>query len=69
MQSPTRGAGSYSEPLRIIARFDAVHIHRGGQLVLDGLAARMVSELVRAQVPLDWVELLLRQGDVLVDET
>lgn len=120
VQSPTRGAGSYSEPLRIIARFDAVHIHRGGQLtlVLDGLQAKLVSELVSAQVPLDWdglageiwrdttdrsalrrrwdvllarlrrklrtsgiptdlvrasgnglVELLLRQGDVLVDET
>jgi hypothetical protein len=120
VQSPTRAAGSFHEPLRIVARFDAVHIHRGGELalVLDGLAARMVSELVTAQVPLDWdslaadlwrdtadrsalrrrwdvmlarlrrklrtagvatdlvrasgnglVELLLREGDVLIDET
>lgn len=56
VQSPTRDAGGYREPLRIVARFDAVHIHRGGELVLvlDGLAARLLSELVAAQVPLDW---------------
>ena len=120
VQSPTRAAGGHSQPLRVIARFDTVHIHRGAelQLVLDGLAARLVSELVTAQVPIDWdtlaaglwrdsddrnvlrrrwdvllarlrrklrssgvptdlvrasgnglVELLLRPGDALVDET
>lgn len=120
VQSPTRAAGGHSQPLRVIARFDTVHIQRGAELllVLDGLAARLVSELVTAQVPLDWdtlaaglwrdshdrsvlrrrwdvllarlrrklrgagvptdlvrasgnglVELLLRPGDALVDET
>jgi len=119
-QSPTRDADGYRGPLRIIARFDAVHIHRGAELavVLDGLAARVVSELVSAAAPLGWeglaaelwrgdtdraslrgrwdvlmarlrrklrmagissdlvrasgnglVELVLRHGDVLVDET
>jgi hypothetical protein len=120
VQPPTRASGGHSEPLRIIARFDTVHVHRGAELllVLDGLAARLVSELVIAAVPLDWdtlagglwrdsddrnvlrrrwdvllarlrrklrtagvpadlvrasgnglVELLLRPGDALVDET
>lgn len=120
VQSPTRAAGGHSQPLRVIARFDTVHIQRGAELllVLDGLAARLVSELVTAQVPIDWdtlagglwrdssdrnvlrrrwdvllarlrrklrtagvptdlvrasgnglVELLLRPGDALVDET
>lgn len=54
-QSPTQDAG-YRGSLRIVARFDAVHIHRGSELalVLDGLAARVVSELVAAAAPLGW---------------
>lgn len=120
VQLPTREADGYRGPLRIVARFDAVHIHRGAELalVLDGLAARVISELVAAATPLGWdglaaalwrddsergalrgrwdvlmarlrrklrgaglstdlvrasgnglVELVLRQGDVLIDET
>lgn len=55
-QSPTRNADGYRVPLRIVARFDAVHIHRGAELVLvlDGLAARVISELVAAATPLGW---------------
>lgn len=54
--SPTSDADGYREPLRIIARFDAVHIHRGTELslVLDGLAARVVSELATADAPIGW---------------
>lgn len=54
-QAPTSGAG-YQEPLRIVARFDAAHIHRGEALalVLAGLPARILSELAAAQVPVDW---------------
>lgn len=56
VQPPTSGAGGHQEPLRIVTRFDTVHIHRGGALalVLAGLAARLISELGAAQVPIDW---------------
>lgn len=52
----TRVAGGHHAPLRIVARFDAVHIHRSADLalVLDGLAARLVSELVASEVPVSW---------------
>ena len=55
-QSPTRDDEGYREPLRIVARFDVVHVHRGAELalVLDGLAARVVSELSTAHAPLGW---------------
>lgn len=46
-------------PLVIVARWDTVHVHRGGEiaLILSGMSARLVSELVRASVPLDWAML------------
>jgi hypothetical protein len=52
----TRVAGGHHAPLRIVARFDAVHIHRSADLalVLDGLAARLLSELVASEVPVSW---------------
>lgn len=42
-------------PLVLVARYDTVHIHREGTtLVLDGLAARIVSDLAVAGVPMSW---------------
>ncbi len=70
-----------SGPVRIVSRFDTVHIHRadGGVLVLAGQAARLVAELVSVGQPLAWEaaaaslwpdlddrELLRRRWDVLL---
>jgi hypothetical protein len=46
-------------PVRIVAQFDTVHIHRGAgtPLVLSGQMARTLSELVAAANPLPWEEL------------
>lgn len=55
-QSPTRvGSGAY-RPLRIEARFDTAHIHRPGEeaLILSGLSARILSELVAFDGPVNW---------------
>lgn len=52
----TRLDGSASHPLRVVARFDTVHIHSegGGALALSGLAARLVSEVVAFDGPVSW---------------
>ncbi|MCO4772128.1 MAG: FHA domain-containing protein [Deltaproteobacteria bacterium] len=49
-------AGSGRPPLSIEARFHSVHIHSEGALVLSlsGIAARIVSELVTFDGPVDW---------------
>ncbi len=49
-------AGSGRPPLTIEARFHSVHIHSEGALVLSlsGIAARIVSELVTFDGPVDW---------------
>lgn len=54
-QEHTR-ADPYAGPLRIIAWFDTVHIHRGDAppTVVTGLAARLLSELVAAGAPVPW---------------
>lgn len=46
-------------PLRIEARFDTVHIHRGpgAPVILTGQLARVVSELAIVSAPLAWTEL------------
>lgn len=46
-------------PLRIVANYDTVHVHRGpgAPLVLTGQLARLVSELVSVHAPLAWTEL------------
>jgi len=51
-----RAATRMHLPMRIIARFDTVHIHRDGQpvLVLDGTPARLFCELVRFDGPVSW---------------
>lgn len=67
-QDATRLEGGVQEPLRIQARFDSVHIHCGRRppLVLVGLQARILSELVSYQAPVDWEVLA---GQVWPDET
>lgn len=56
-QSPTRADDS--GPLRIVASFDTVQLHRadGTVAVLSGQLARVVSELVSVRQPLAWEEL------------
>lgn len=53
------GAGRIGQPMSIIARYDSVHLHLGDQhaLVLDGLVARIVSDLAVAAVPMAWTTL------------
>lgn len=53
---PTRVEGGVQAPLRIVARFDSVHIHRGDRtpVVLNGRGARIVSELVSFRGPVGW---------------
>lgn len=52
----TRAEGGIAQPLELVARFHSVHILRGGEerLVLDGAAARIVSELVALGGPASW---------------
>lgn len=53
-RAATRGA--FDAPLRIVAYYDSVHLHRDGQLVvaLSGVLARMVSELASLGAPISW---------------
>ena len=55
-QTPTRLDGALHPPLRIVARFDTVHIHVEGRPVVtfDGLHARILSELVAVGGPASW---------------
>lgn len=55
-QRPTRAGEG---PLRIVASYDTVQLHRGdgGVVVLAGQLARVVSELVAVRQPLAWEEL------------
>jgi uncharacterized protein (UPF0548 family) len=55
-QSVTRHRGGIGAPLRIIASFDSVHLHREGVLclALGGKLARLVSELVEFDGPVPW---------------
>ena len=49
-------------PLTIVASYDTVHLHREGQaaLALDGISARIVSELVAFGGPASW-EMIARE--------
>lgn len=60
--------GGVRAPLRITARFNTVHIQRVGDpvLTLNGLAARIISELVALGGPVAW-EILA--GEIWGDET
>lgn len=57
--APTVGRPRPSSGLRIVARYETVHVHRpgGDPCVLDGLGARLVSELVAFGVPVAWTTL------------
>lgn len=52
----TRQAGQLRTPLTLVANYDSVHIQREGEapLALSGLAARILSELVAFDGPVDW---------------
>jgi len=43
-------------PLHLVVRFDTVHIHRVDEvsLALDGLSARILSELATVRLPISW---------------
>lgn len=67
----TRAVGGVASPLRLAANFDTAHIHREGAapLVLSGVQARIVSELVALGGPAPWkvVAELLWPGEDDVD--
>jgi hypothetical protein len=67
----TRAVGGVATPLRLAANFDTAHIHREGvaPLVLSGVHARIVSELVALGGPAPWkvVAELLWPGEDDVD--
>jgi hypothetical protein len=56
---PHTRADPVTGPLKLVAFFDTVHIHRadGSPVTLSGQMARVVSELVAAGAPLPWHEL------------
>ncbi len=55
-QPATRMQGSIQAPIRLVAMYDSVHIHRENQVViaLGGISARILSELVALGGPADW---------------
>jgi hypothetical protein len=54
--TPTAERSAILAPLRIVARYETVHIHRRDRptVVLDGVQARLLSELVAFAVPVPW---------------
>ena len=52
----TRATGRIGHALRVVARFDTVHIEQAGQApaVISGLGARIISELVAYGAPVPW---------------
>lgn len=52
----TRLEGAIGQPLHIIANFDTVHVRLGDRqaVALDGISARILSELVAFEGPVDW---------------
>ena len=55
-QAITRQGGGVDAPLRIVACFDTVHLHREREpvITLSGLMARVLSELVALGGPVSW---------------
>jgi hypothetical protein len=55
----TRAHQGVQSPLRIVARYDSVHLFRTDQpvVVLDGISARIVSELIAFGGPVHWATL------------
>jgi len=52
----TLRSADYSEPMRLVARYDSVHLLREGQptVVLTGIIAKVITELVQTQAPVGW---------------
>lgn len=63
----TRRHGAMDAPLHILAQYDTVQLHREGwaPLVLAGMQARLVSELVALSGPVGWATLA---GELWADE-
>jgi len=61
-QPETRIKGGIRAPLRLVAMYDSVHIHREAQvaIALGGISARILSELVALGGPTDW-EVIARE--------
>ena len=55
----TADRGQHDLALRIVVRFDSVQIttEAGSSMTLDGIAARVVSELAEIKAPVAWTEL------------
>lgn len=66
-QQATLRSAEFSAPLRLVARFDSVHLLREAEptLVLTGIIARVITELVQTQAPVAW-DVLAKQiwGDI-----
>lgn len=58
----TQAAGGLGTPVHIVVRFDTAHLYRGDDppLALDGISARIVSELATIGKPVSW-EALARE--------
>lgn len=54
--TPTRADGAVDAPLRVVCRYDTVHIIRAERpvVVLTGLLARMLSEIATVGRPVGW---------------
>jgi len=65
--APNRQVDVAGAPLRLVARYDTVHLHREGSaaLTFSGKQARLISELVATGVPLSWQAL---SGELWPDE-
>jgi len=55
-RAPSRRDDAVDAPLRLVARYDTVHLHREGSaaITFSGKQARLISELVATGVPLSW---------------
>jgi len=57
-RAATQDSAEVGAPLHLILNFDTVHIIAGPQrLTLDGIAARIVSELAAVRAPIAWQEI------------
>lgn len=68
--TPTRQAGGVDAPMRIVARYDTVHIHREGEVVsaFGGIHARLVGELVSMGGSAPWRVLAAELWSGLTDD-
>ena len=66
-QAMTHGAG-VGDPLQLIVRYDTVHVHRTNEpsVAIDGISARILSELAVMRLPVGWDVI---GGEIWNDET